>query len=118
MGCPEHGVVFELAQRETRLLSDFRGMTLRVTRGTLWVTQQDDTRDHVLRPGDCWMADRDGLTIVEAQEDATVVLPDGASRAWAAGGQSDRRASRLRHRLDAIAQSFFATRSRGTAPYY
>ena len=51
---------------------DARGTTLRVTRGTLWITQEDDTHDIVLRAGDIWMVERDGLTIVEAQNDASV----------------------------------------------
>jgi len=66
--------MLDLAARESLLLADARGTTLRVNRGTLWITQQDDTRDVVLRPGDVWTVELDGDTIVEAQTAATVAL--------------------------------------------
>lgn len=71
--------LLDLAPRESLLLADARGTTLRVTRGTLWVTQQDDTRDAVLRPGDAWTVELDGDTIVEAQTAATVALSGRAA---------------------------------------
>ena len=51
-----------------------RGALLRVTRGTLWITQENDPRDLVLRTGDTWVVERNGLTIVEAQADTTVCI--------------------------------------------
>ena len=42
-----------------------------MTRGTLWITEENDTHDIVLGPGDVWMVERDGLTIIEAQNDAS-----------------------------------------------
>ncbi len=118
MGCPEHGNVFDLAERETRLLHDIRGSSLSVSRGTLWITQQNDTRDFVLQAGDCWVADRDGLTIVEAQEDATVVVHGGAPGTWRAAAAIGSRALRWLDRLHRTAQAIPATPSRHTAPYY
>lgn len=35
-----------------RFEGDLRGLGLRCTDGTLWVTQQGDGRDHILKPGD------------------------------------------------------------------
>jgi hypothetical protein len=58
--------------REAITLQDVRGATLRVTRGTLWITQEDDPRDVVLRVGDNWQVERDGATVLEAQDDAMV----------------------------------------------
>jgi hypothetical protein len=55
-------------------LADARGTTLRVTRGTLWVTQERDRRDVVLSAGDTWTIERHGLTVGEAQGDAAVVV--------------------------------------------
>lgn len=55
-------------------LPDARGTTLRVTRGTLWVTQDRDRRDVVLGAGDTWTVERHGLTVAEAQGDAAVVV--------------------------------------------
>lgn len=72
MACFEHGTIIDLAARESVPLQDVRGMTLRVTRGTVWITQENDTRDIVLRSGDNWVVEKDGLTLVEAQRDATL----------------------------------------------
>jgi hypothetical protein len=72
MACFEHGTIIDLAARESVPLQDVRGMTLRVTRGTVWITQENDTRDIVLRTGDNWVVEKDGLTLVEAQRDATL----------------------------------------------
>ncbi len=71
MASVKQGTIIDLGARESVPLSDLRGVTLRVTRGTLWITQQDDTQDIVLRPGDNWTIERQGLTLVEAQQDAT-----------------------------------------------
>ncbi len=61
----------DLASHQSLALSDIEGTALAVTHGTLWVTQENDTRDVVLGPGDLWMVERDGLTIIEAQNDAS-----------------------------------------------
>jgi len=52
------------------------GITLRVTRGALWITQERDVRDIVLTgKGDGLAAiERRGLTVVEAQGRATVCV--------------------------------------------
>ena len=55
-------------------LPDARGTTLRVTRGALWVTQDQDRRDIVLGAGDTWTVERHGLTVAEARGDAAVVV--------------------------------------------
>ncbi len=64
--------VWELTPREILRLDGARGTTLRVTRGTLWITLEDDPRDIVLGKGDSFTVDRGGLTVIEAQSDATV----------------------------------------------
>ena len=38
----------------------------------MWITQENDTQDVVLRSGDTWMVERNGFTIIEAQNDATI----------------------------------------------
>lgn len=55
-------------------VNDARGTTLRVTRGTLWVTQERDSRDLVLSAGDTWTVEQHGVTIGEARGDAAVVV--------------------------------------------
>ena len=103
MLCTGYTKVWELAPSELVRLPDARGTTLRVTRGTLWMTLQDDTRDIVLEAGDSYVIDRGGLTLIEAQKASTVCVlgrdveesrqlepqPSFARRIWA------RMASRL-----------------------
>ena len=74
MLCAGYTKVWELAPNELVKLDGARGTTLRVTRGTLWVTLEDDTRDVVLSAGDAFTIDRGGLTLVEAQDRATVCV--------------------------------------------
>lgn len=80
MLCRGYDDVVELESGELVELRDVRGATLRVTRGTLWVTQDRDVRDVVLRAGDVWTVERDGLTLAEAQGHATFCLLGGAAR--------------------------------------
>lgn len=71
MACFKEGTTIELTTRESVSLPDARGTTLRVTRGTVWITQENDTQDIVLRAGDTWVVEKNGLTILEAQESST-----------------------------------------------
>ena len=76
MACFETGTLIELSAREAVTLQDVRGATLRVTRGTLWLTQENDRKDVILRVGDNWVVEKDGATVLEAQ-DATIVCVVG-----------------------------------------
>lgn len=81
MTSPGHGKQIDLDQGSAMHLENAQGTTLRVTRGVLWVTQDRDLRDIVLRPGDTWMIERGGLTIASAQADSSVaVVGPGAGR--------------------------------------
>jgi len=70
----ESGTVIRLAPREAIALPDIGGATLRVKSGTLWLTQEHDRGDIVLRAGDNFVVESDGKTVVEAQEDATFAV--------------------------------------------
>jgi hypothetical protein len=74
MACYEAGTIIELDAREAVTLSDVRGSTLRVTRGTLWLTQENDTHDVILRAGDNWVVEKQGATVVEAQDDVVLCV--------------------------------------------
>lgn len=74
MVCSGYTKVWELAPGELVQLDGARGTTLRVTRGTLWITLERDVRDIVLSAGDAFTIDRGGLTLVEAQGQATVCV--------------------------------------------
>ena len=91
----EPGTIVDLAERETLVLPDIAGATLRVNRGTLWITQEHDTRDVVLNAGDVWQVDRDGDTIIEAQTATTLSASGPRVRGRCAGGsQASASASR------------------------
>src|SRR5512139_871359 len=47
-------------------IDDGRGLHLQVAAGTVWLTQQDDGRDVVLREGESFVIDRPGRTLVQA----------------------------------------------------
>jgi hypothetical protein len=70
MACFESGTVVSLDSREAITLPDIRGATLRVTRGTLWLTQEGNPIDIVLRTGDNFAVESSGVTVVEALNDA------------------------------------------------
>ncbi len=96
MACDGNTKVWELAAREILRLDGARGTTVRVTRGTLWLTLENDPRDIVLTTGDSFTIDRGGLTVIEAQGNATYARKPGTStrresfrapRACASGSQ-------------------------------
>ena len=70
MACYETGTVISLPAREAITLPHVAGATLRVTKGVLWLTEEHDRHDIVLRQGDNWLVESDGATVVEAQNDA------------------------------------------------
>lgn len=74
MACNGYEKVWDLRRGELVQLDGARGTALRVTRGMLWITLENDLRDVVLAPGDTFTVDRDGLTLVEAQELSTVCV--------------------------------------------
>jgi hypothetical protein len=47
-------------------IHDGRGTTLTVQEGDVWITQADDIRDVVLKPGQSFTINRDGLTLATA----------------------------------------------------
>ena len=70
MACYETGTVISLHAREALTLPHIGGATLRVTQGVLWLTEEKERHDVVLRSGDNWVVESNGDTVVEAQNDA------------------------------------------------
>ena len=64
----------QLDRGRTLRVSDALGATVRVTRGELWMTQEDDPRDVVLGPGDTFSIDRGGLSVLQALSAATLTI--------------------------------------------
>lgn len=117
MACYEHGTIIGMSPRETVTLPDLRGTTLRVTRGTLWITQEDDPQDIVLRGGDTWTIERDGLTIVEAQSDSSFCVV-GRRVESLVRNRAKARGSSVWDRTREAFAAFFATPSRKPVPYF
>ncbi len=110
----ETGTVVRLGSREAITLVDIRGATLRVTRGALWMTQQRDRQDIVLRVGDSWAVERDGDTVVEALGDTAfcMVAPYGAAPI-----RLPARAARVSRFLDGIL-AWLHPPQRNDVPYF
>lgn len=88
-------------------LVDAAGTVAKVVSGRLWITLENDRRDIFLAAGDSWTIDRDGLTLVQAEERATLVLTDARKRraAW-------------RSRIAKSIARWFTRSSRAVVPYY
>ena len=74
MLCAGYTKVWDLSAGELVRLDGARGTTLRVTRGRLWITLENDPRDIVLAAGDSYTIDRGGLTLIEAQDVSAVCV--------------------------------------------
>lgn len=117
MVCFEHGTSIGLSPRETLTLPDVRGATLRVARGTVWITQEDDPQDVVLRTGDTWTVERNGLTILEAQSEVNLcVVGRRILNVLHERGRTTNQVSVWAAARDAIG-AFFNSPTRGTTPY-
>lgn len=49
-------------------------VTLRCTHGSLWITQSNDSQDHLLSAGQQWHTARPGRIVVQALTPATLTL--------------------------------------------
>ena len=67
-----------------------RGTTLTVTAGSLWITQDDDSRDITLDAGQTWTIERHGTTLVQAQRDSVVAVVGRAASVRGAPAWSQR----------------------------
>jgi hypothetical protein len=115
MACFESGTVVEMAAREAVTLQNVRGATVRVTRGTVWLTQQDDGKDVILRVGDNWLVERDGATVLESQEGDALVCVVGRQLDEVPGARRPaRRQARWHERVAAV----LTATTRRTAPYF
>lgn len=64
-----------LSAREIERLSGVsRGDMVICTRGLLWVTQEGDRDDHLLRSGEKFIANRHGVVVVEAMTPGACVF--------------------------------------------
>jgi hypothetical protein len=73
-----------LLPRQQLRLRDSAGWVVECCRGTVWITQERDARDVMLRPGERFTLDRDGTTLVSGLSGGEAVMavrPPRAARA-------------------------------------
>jgi len=70
----------EVRRAQVLSLRDAAGVGLRCTRGSLWLTQEGGGQDIVLDPGECFTVERDGLTLVSALKDGSVLIASAPVR--------------------------------------
>ncbi len=63
-----------LTAGQTATLRDAQGTRIECLSGSLWITQEHDTRDFVLGPGEDLRLDRAGATLVHAFEPSLVLV--------------------------------------------
>lgn len=100
-----------LARGTTLGFLDAEGLELAVVRGMAWVTQENDTRDIVVRPGERFRLDRAGRAFATALLDAEVDLVSPAAPARHAT-----RPSRLRGLLSFFQGALQASAARRDFP--
>lgn len=61
-----HRTELQLAGEELFTLQDIRGTRLTCVDGSVWLTLDGDLRDVFLHPGDSFVVDRDGTTLMHA----------------------------------------------------
>jgi hypothetical protein len=62
-------------------LDDAQGTRILARSGTVWVTEEGETRDHIVGPGDALVVVRPGRTLVQALQPAWISLADGPAAA-------------------------------------
>jgi uncharacterized protein (AIM24 family) len=62
----------QIGPRRGLALRDARGRTVKCVSGSVWLTMEGDRRDVVLNPGASFVVDRDGLTLLAAQQPSAV----------------------------------------------
>jgi len=68
--------VCDLGSRQTLPVYSAEGKEIVCISGELWITQEGDTRDIILGPGQTFTVDRPGLTLVHATRDSVLRVPD------------------------------------------
>jgi hypothetical protein len=63
-----------LARGRLLRIENGRGMTVRVSSGSLWITQEGDQRDRHVGPGASFRIDADGLTLISALRRSVISL--------------------------------------------
>jgi hypothetical protein len=87
-----HRIELQLGGDEVLPLADIRGRRLCCIDGTVWITLDRDLRDIFLRPGESFVVDRNGVTLLHALAPARLRLDAVAGAAVPAATRGWRRA--------------------------
>jgi hypothetical protein len=68
--------VIALEPGQVVTLDDAQGTRIVARLGTVWVTEEGDTRDHIVGPGDSLIVAHSGRTVVQALKSAWISLTD------------------------------------------
>jgi hypothetical protein len=97
---PAEGSVALRKEQHLRLRNAY-GWTVKALSGTIWITQESDSRDIVLKAGDTFVLDRPGSTLISPLGEAKL----GLHR------ESNSRAEKTRKALTKLWPSFSAARA-------
>jgi hypothetical protein len=86
-----------LRAREVLDIRNGQGLVVRCLDGALWITQDGDTDDVVLKAGDCFVLDRRGLALVSAPVVPATLVVENASRESPCAAQRYAAPGRLPH---------------------
>ena len=83
MNMPGIHTKHQIGPRHGLALRDANGRTVTCLSGSVWLTMEGDYRDVVLSPGASFVVDRDGLTILAAQQPSAVkVSAQNQPQSW------------------------------------
>ena len=81
----------DLARGHLVRIEDGRGLQVRVTRGSVWITEEGDTRDRFVSAGGRFRVESRGLTLVSALSRSTIALEAAARPLFKSGLQEQGR---------------------------
>ena len=87
----------QLRTREVLDIRNGQGLVVRCLAGALWITQDGDTDDVVVKAGQCFVLDRSGLALVSAPTAPATLVVERATRAAPCGAQRYAAPGRLHH---------------------
>jgi hypothetical protein len=70
----------QLRAREVFDIRDGKGLAVRCLAGSLWITQDGDSDDVVVKAGECFVLDRGGLALVSAPVAPATLVVEKANR--------------------------------------
>lgn len=62
-------------------LDDARGLRIVARLGTVWVTEEGDSDDHIVGPGDAFIVAHRGRTVIQALKPAWISIGEGVTAA-------------------------------------